>query len=182
MEIRLNLASRPYLNRRIVQRWLILIGSTLLLTLLINLYHGLQNYQEKEQLEARIVELNKEYAQLQGLPDDYSPQKHARVMQDLSIVKQIITADQFQWSKTFSRLEDLIPDDVSIKSIQPDYKERSLQINAIAKNITAMTAFLDRLLSSDDFNQVFLLSQAETDAKNAKQTFINFGIVIQEAF
>ncbi|MBW2504796.1 MAG: hypothetical protein JRE16_09530 [Deltaproteobacteria bacterium] len=182
MEIHLNLASRPYLNRRIVQRWLFVTCGTLLLVFTANMLYGLQNHRQMNQLETRLADLDKQMAELQGLPDDYSPQKHALVMQDLAVVKQIVTADQFQWTHTLSRLEILLPDDVSIISLQPDYRERTLQVKAVAKTVSAMTEFLDQLLSSEDLNQAFLLNQAETLSQASSQSLINFGLVIREAF
>lgn len=182
MEIQLNLASRPYLNRRIVWRWLFVSCSALLLIFIINMLYGLQNHRQINQLEIRLADLDRQMADLQGLPDDYSPQKHARVMQDLAVVKQIVTADQFQWTHTLSRFEMLLPDDVSIISLQPDYRERTLQIKAVAKSVSAMTEFLDRLLSSEDLDQAFLLNQAEALSQASSQSLINFGLVIREAF
>ena len=53
MEIKLNLASKPYLNRRNVRLWLSVFGILLLLLLLLNGSYGYRNYRQLQMLDKR---------------------------------------------------------------------------------------------------------------------------------
>lgn len=182
MELRINLAKRPYLNRRIIWRWLLLICLALLVILGINLYYGFTNYRQLERVGDRVRELDQELSELQGVDEAYSPEAAARVRQQVGIANQIIAADQFEWTALLNRLEELLPDDASIESIQPDFKTNALEITALAKQTSAMTRFLDRMLASEDFSQVYLLSQAEIEPQDQAERYLRFSFTIEKAY
>ena len=182
MDLRINLASRPYLNRRAVWQWLLLLGGGLLLVLGINLNFGLTNYHHLRQLENRHAELDQQLAGLKGVAGQYSPEKFEQTRKQVDSVNRLILADEFQWTVLLNRLEELVPDDVSISSIQPDYKERGLRMEGVARDVTSMMKFLDRLLASDDLNQAYLLRQAVTEQRDKRTTLVDFSLEIREAF
>ena len=182
MDLRINLASRPYLNRRAVWHWLLLLGGGLLLVLIINLNFGLTNYQHLRQLEARHAELDQQLSGLKGVAGQYSPEKFEQIRKQVDSVNRLILADEFQWTVLLNRLEELVPDDVSISSIQPDYKARGLRMEGVAKDVSAMMDLLDRLLASNDLNQVYLLRQAETEKRDRRTNLVAFSLEIREAF
>ena len=182
MELRINLAKRPYLNRRTTWRWLLLVSLGLLIVLGGTLYHGLTNYRQLEVVGDRVHELNQQLADLQGVDEAYSPEAAARVRQQISIANQILVADQFQWTALLNRLEELLPDDASIVSIEPDFKSKALEITALAKETAAMMLFLDRLLASEDFSQVYLLNQAEIEREGQAEKHVRFSLTIEKAY
>ena len=131
MEFRLNLASRVYLDRRSVRRWLLLVGGLLALFLASSLLYAYSNF-----AQLRLVD---------------------------------------------SRLEKLLPDDVAIRSLQPNYRDHSLHITAVARDTAAMTGLLDALLASADMQQAFLLNQSPGEQPDG-ESVVQFTIVIREAF
>jgi hypothetical protein len=70
---------------------------------------------------------------------------------------------------------------VAIRSLRPNYKDRSLQISAVARDTIAMTDLLDALLESEEMGEVYLLSQSSA-GENGGESLVSFSIVIQEAF
>jgi len=182
MEFRLNLASRDYLDRRSVRRWLLLIGGLLGVLLAVNLLYGYRYLQQKRLVDAQLAEINSKLAAQHGrAPSTYTPERFAQVMGQVAAANQIIDADQFRWTTLLGRFEELLPEEVGIRSLEPNYQDRSLQVSAVASDMTAMTELLDALLASADMNQVYLLNQAQAVQANG-ETIVQFSVVIREAF
>lgn len=184
MEIKLNLASKPYLNRQSVRLWLLLACSFMLLLLVINGYYGYQNFRQLRLLESRFLELGGQVATIQGVPSGYTPEKYAAVRDKIVLANEIVAEDQFRWTVLLSRFEELVPDDVSILTIQPSFKEHSVQVTGVARDVSAMTRFVDNLLTSEDLNQAYLQRHGEvkSDPGGINQLHVGFSLVIREAF
>ena len=182
MEFRLNLASRVYLDRRSVRRWLLLIGGMLALVLASSLLFSWRNVEQLQVVDSRLAEVDARLVAQRGqTAKAYTPEDFARVMKEIAAANQIIAADQFRWTVLLGRLEALLPDDVAIRTLQPNYRDRSLQITAVARDTGAMSRLLDVLLDSADMNQVFLFSQATGEQPDG-ESVVQFSIVIREAF
>jgi len=185
MELRLNLARKPYLNRKRARFWLLLACGLLGILLALNLSYAYQNYQQMQVLDERFRELDAQVVSVQGAPDDFSPAAHAAVLADVALANLIIEGDQFRWTRLLDRLETLLPAEVIIQSLQPDFEKRSLQVSATARDVAAMSEFIDNLLQSTDLSQAFLMTHAaidnqQTDGAGAK--LVGFSLQIREAF
>jgi type IV pilus assembly protein PilN len=182
MEFRLNLASQSYLDRRTVRRWLLLVGGFAALLLVVNLGYGYFNVQQLNQVDAHLAELDaKLMAQRSDTSVAFTPESLARLKKQIDDANQIIAADRFRWTALLTRLETLLPDDVAIRSVKPNYRDRSLQITAVARDTVAMTTLLDKLLASEDLNQVYLSSQSQTVLQDGEEV-LQFALVIKGAF
>lgn len=184
MEINLNLASKPYLNRQSVRLWLLLTCAFMLLLLVINCSYGYQGWRQLRLLDERFQELEAQASDGQGAATDYTPEKYAMIMSEVALGNEIVAADQFHWTALLGRFEELLPDDVSIQSIQPDFKQRSVQLACLGRDISAMTRFIDNLLTSEDLNQAYLQrhGEVESDLGGRQQVQVGFSVVIREAF
>jgi Tfp pilus assembly protein PilN len=182
MELRLNLASRFYLDRRSVRRWLLLLGTLLALWLAVDLLYGYRYLQQWWQAGRYLEEIDSRLVQERGVEvSSYTPEQFARVKEQIGIANQIIAADQFRWTALLSRFEALLPDSVAIRSLKPDYAKRTLQLSLVARDTAAMTELLDTLLNSEDMAQVFLSSQAQSGQAEG-DSVVQFSLTIQEAF
>lgn len=182
MLLHLNLASRGYLDRRSVRRWLLLIGGLLVLLLAINALYAWRNLQQLRLVDGRLIEIEGKLASQRGaVTTDYTPENFARIMKQIGAANKLIEADQFRWSGLLGRFEELLPDDVAVRSLKPNYKERSLQITAVARDTSAMTELLDSLLESTDMNQAYLLNQSVAEQPDGEPV-VSFSVVIREAF
>lgn len=177
MKIKLNLASKPYLYRQSVRLWLLLACSILLLLLVINGYYGYQNYRQLSLLESRFLELAGQASGVQRTPAGYTLENYAIVRAEVTLANEIVAADQFRWTALLSRFEELVPADVSIRTIQPNFSERSVRLACIARDVSAMTRFVDNLLTSEDLNQAYLQRHSEVESGQ-----VGFSLVIREAF
>ncbi len=184
MEIKLNLASKPYLNRQNVRLCLLLACAFMALLLVLNCIYGYQNYRQLSSLESRFQELDKQISGVPGAPTSYTPEKYAVVKDKVAFANEVAAADQFRWTALLSRFEELVPADISIRTIQPNFKERSVQLACIARDVSAMTQFVDNLLTSQDLNQAYLQRHAEVESEvgGRKQLLVGFSLIIREAF
>lgn len=182
MHFRLNLASRVYLDRRSAQRWLLLLGGLLALLLAVNVLYAWRNLQQLRQVDGRLAEIEGKLTSRRGkVTVAYTSESFARVMNEIGAANRIIEADQFRWSGLLGKLEELLPDEVAIRTLKPNFKDRSLQITAVASDTAGMTELLDTLLTSTDMNQVYLLNQAAEEQPDG-DLVVSFSIVIREAF
>lgn len=184
MEIKLNLTSKPYLNRQAVRLWLFLACILLLLLFVFNALYGFQIYREMNLLKERFHELEGQLATAQADTTGYTPEKLATLKSEIALAREIVTADQFHWTRLLSSLEELVPENVSLRTIQPDFKAHSVKIGGYARNVSAMTQFIDNLLGSEDLHLVFLENHGdvESDASGMPQRLTSFSLVIREAF
>lgn len=184
MEIKLNLSSKPYLNRQSVRLWVLFACTLMVLLLIFNCYHGYQNYRQLNLLENLFEELETQVASVPGAPVNYSEENHAAVRKEVILANEVVAADQFRWTSLLSRLEALVPEDVSLRSIQPNFKEHSVQLTCVARDVGSMTRFIDNLLGSDDLDKAYLQNHAEveTQVNGSSQVLVGFSLEIREAF
>jgi type IV pilus assembly protein PilN len=184
MEIKLNLASKPYLNRQSVRLWLLAFCAVMAFLLVLNLSYTYQAYRQSNTLDDRFAELDKQIEGVKGVPAGYTPERYAAVKGEIALAKEIVAADQFHWTEMLSRFEAVVPRDVSIRSIQPNFKERSVIVSGIARDVSAMTKFLDNLLASETFNQAFLQRHGDVELaqQGDKMKSTGFSLEIREAF
>ena len=79
----------------------------------------------------------------------------------------------------------MLPDGVSIRGFRPDYKDRALAIEGVAKDLTALQTLLDRLLESDSISSAYLQRQAYVkvrDTKGKEYSALNFSINLEGVF
>lgn len=184
MEIKLNLASKLYLDRQRIRFWLIFSCAFLVLLLGLNSLYGYQNWRQLSLLDGRFQELEGQVSDGGGASTDYTPEKYAAIKSEVVLENEIVAADQFHWTTLLSKFEQLLPADVSIRTIQPDFNEHSVLLACIGRDISAMTRFVDNLLTSEDLNQAYLQrhSEIEVEVAGRKQVQVGFSLVIREAF
>ncbi len=186
MAFSLNLASRRYVNRRLLFRCYRLAALVLVLSLLMLLAYGWRRIGETRTYRRHLAELQKVSAREgEGREKPPSAAEQARLEKDVVFVEKILKEDRFRWTLLFGRLEDLAIEGVRIGTIEPDYQDGSLRLTALARDDLKMRDFLDRLLASKDFSDVFLLEQDRVEVKdgnNRPRTAIGFTLVLKGAF
>jgi hypothetical protein len=173
-----------YLNRQSLRLWLFFAAAILVLLLAFNAFYAYQNYRQLQILDERFAELRGEPGESSGATTDFSAKKYAAVKDEVEFANEIVSADQFRWTALLDRLEILTPSDVRIVSAQPNFKNGALQLSCRAKDVTAMTGFIDALLNSEDMNKAFLKNhgEVETQQNGFKESEVTFSLSIEEAF
>lgn len=186
MKPQINLASRSYINRRGLNAlYTVLIALFLLLLFL----HGRTLFS----LQARQSQAEKHLAEVRQTLGYLKNDKNAKqttdeltaMRQEIAWANTILRQDSFRWTALLGHLEEVITDSTRIRSIQPQFKDGSLKISGVAKNVTALQDFLDRVVASPHFTDVYLFSQNRVEIKDAggrAHETLNFSLELKGAF
>jgi type IV pilus assembly protein PilN len=186
MKISLNLATRTYVNRRALYALYALLAVLLVFWLGLGFSSWQKDHTEIGRLEEQLQQVRE---QLGGLGDEGAPPfdstDYQVLLDDLAFADDILARDAFRWTRLFLRLEQLLPEGASLRSLRPEHRERALSLTAVARGNEQMNRFIDQLMASEDLNQVYLLSQERaevTDPAGQKRPAVRFSLLIQEAF
>ena len=186
MKPSLNLATKTYLNRR-----LLYAGYGAAIILLLGGLAGFGSYFWHYRQNERVIAASLEQLQQQALEArgankvPFSTAAYQQVLQRIAFYNVVLAKDSFRWTHLLGRLEDLVPDGVGLRSIQPDFNNHSLKIGGLARNLEKLQRFLDNLLAAKDFSAVYLLNQARvqgTPQQPGLKDELQFSIVLEGAF
>ncbi len=182
MKLSINLASRRYVNRRIVSFVSLFLFLFLGGSLVFQGNGYLKDYRLAQTYHAHLDELK---TQLHGQqPERINPQEVAARRQSYDQAQQLLQRDAFRWTGLFDRMEGLLPEGVSLLSFNPDYTESSLHINGLAKKLKSLQDLLNNL-EAEGFDPVYLNSQGQTevdDGRGGKRTALTFSIGLGRVF
>jgi type IV pilus assembly protein PilN len=136
MRVNINLASRPYEDaRRFWMRWggaLFVLGVITLVLLFFTISGILQARRDRALLEGnrqKIAERDRERAQAEALLN--MPQ-HRTTRDRSQFLNELFERKAFSWTRVFEDLEQIMPKQLHVVSIQPDMTpENELQIKMI---------------------------------------------------
>ena len=181
MKFRLNLATRLYINRRALYFAYGAVIGLLLLMLSLNLMSCF--------LLQRHVGQLKDYLKAFPSPEVLSGQtaKHAglpldKVIDDIRFANSILETRRFHWTDFLDQLEGLATDKIKIRSIQPNFGNRSVKLSGLAKNLQDLQAFLENLSAKPAFSDYFLLEQAQTSVREksaAARDAVTFTVLVK---
>jgi len=186
MKPSLNLATRTYLNRR-----LLYLGYGVVIFLLLSGltgfgYYFWNSYQTRRSIQVAIDQLQQQSLVAKGgAAVPFSTEAYQRVLQRVAFFNGVLEKDSFSWTHLLGRLETLVPQGVGLRSIQPDFHGRSLKISGLARNLDKLQKFLDNLLTTKDFSAVYLLNQARQASRQGRaggSEELSFSIVLEGAF
>lgn len=135
------------------------------------LIYGLVNFRQQGQILAeqqrrldqaikRGAELKQQLAQLKASKPDEKSQRERALVQEMAGKRA------FSWVLLFQELEKVTPAQVVLNGIGFKPGEGKVQIAALARNIGAVTEYIDLLGKS--FDEVFLLSQRRVSAEERR--------------
>lgn len=185
MKITLNLASRTYLNRRgLYITYAIVSGILVLLLALSGFFHAL-NRERMQQLRTHLSTLQQEAAASTASGQEtVSPAAYEKLLAEIRLTNEILAQDSFRWTTLLGQLEDVVPKTVAIDAIQPDFKQNSLNLTGTAKGVEDLQQFLDNLIASTHFKDVYLLQQSRLKGtvSGVAAEGISFRLIVRGAF
>ncbi len=182
MKLALNLASRTYLNRRALVTFYWLVILALVALLVFNLIFFLRSQTQARQIMSHLEELERDLVKGQGEVQTFNQQAYETLLTQIESVNGIISKDSFRWSELLSHLEDLVPQGVALRSIQPDFKNGTLALQGVAEDVPKLRQLLDQLVADERLGEVNLLQQAKVQVKEpagGEATLIAFSIVVK---
>jgi len=182
MKLSLNLSSRRYVNQHALKQLYLLLCLLLIMLLIFQIKSYLQSRGEIAKVEQNLRELQQQHgrAPAERLTDEQIKMQQ----QEYSQARDWLQRDAFRWTALFDRLEKRLPDGVSIRSFNPDYKQKSLMLTGVARKLSDLQALLDNL-HTDDFQQVFLQSQSRVDVSDGsggKKKALSFSLKLEGVF
>ena len=168
MRLTINLATRRYLNLRLLNAWL--IAGLLLLSapLLFEVRELAHNQAEMARVRGMSAATG---SRAQGGPA-VSEAQWRTLSARIGFANGLIAKKTVNWLQLLDYLEQVVPDGVALTQIQPDQREHLLHLSGAARSFAELRALLENMEQSKNFSEVYLLNQSE-----AKVGLTQHGIV-----
>lgn len=179
MKYTLNLATRSYVNRRNLYLCYALLGALLVIVLMFNLlrFFSLRSEISNNETHKKEIELQllaKSGADAAG----YDAANYQKILASIQSANEILLQDSFRWTELLDQMESVVPRDVRIVKIDPNHEQRTVKLSGQAKTLQSLKRFIDNLIKSEHYANVFL----EQQASDSKTKVIRFSINLEGAF
>ena len=167
MQLTINLATRRYLNMRLLNAGLVAGMALLGLLPVLKLREIADNQAELARIRGLSAATGGHAAgaavseaQMQALAGK------------IRFANALIEKKTFNWLRILDFLEEVVPSGVALTTIEPDQHKQLLHIGGAARSFADLRAFLENMEQSKNFAEVYLMSQSE-----AKVGLTQHGIV-----
>ena len=103
---------------------------------------------------------------------------YRNLLVSIQSANELLQRDSFHWTNLLDRMESVVPRDVRILKILPNHKEMEIKLSGQSKNLKSLKRFIDNLIKSEYYDQVFLEQQASIE----ETKMIRFSIRLEGAF
>ena len=155
MRFTLNLATRTYLDQRLINRVLISALFVLLAFLAWNVSRLSRNMGDLDRLTTEIASFE---ARLNKRPAGVTEKDFSRQQTSIRFYNSIIERKTFDWLGLLDGLERTTPEGISLISLVPDKKSGYFKIEGRANSFSQVRSYLDKLEDSQSFQDILLLS------------------------
>jgi Tfp pilus assembly protein PilN len=160
--IRTNLATRPFYNERLVNLWLMLLGTVVVAATLFNITQARSDSGSNTELASQAAEnvtrTNDVRRTATGLRASLDAKQLEAVSIDAREANNLIDRRTFSWTALFNRFETTLPDEVRITSVRPtvdrDHKI-TLTISVVARSVNDVDQFMSRLDETGAFKELY---------------------------
>lgn len=164
--LHVNLASRPYRDRRAFSLAVVALSVLTLILMVNNIWTAVDYLSGTEDVRADMARLEAEIATVRAATAVDQKKLDAIDRTDLNrritYVNSQIAERAFSWSALLDDLERVLPEDVRITQLNPRVAPDgtvALSINLEAKRQEGIIQFLDRMLADPSFARAFPLSE-----------------------
>lgn len=186
MKLTLNLASRSYVNRRALYAAYAATIVALLLLGGFNLTRAWRLNVQAGQIETRLAELEARAGAVRGASGGaITPAALEQQRAAIGFANEILLRDSFRWTSLLDRLEAVAVEGVSIRALQPNFKNQALRLTGHARSIKELREFIDRLIAAPGFSEVYLLQQSNEKVKTpagAERPAVSFSLALKGVF
>lgn len=159
MMFRINLATKIYVNARLVKLYSTVAVLLLSAFLVYNCISIIGRYSEIDRLNHQISATDEK---LKTGTKSISDKQYKTLMTRINFANSVIEKKVYNWIALFDRLEQVTPEGVVFLSIEPDTKNQSLKLSGIARNFKHLRNFMEHLEESPYFTELYLTNQGET--------------------
>lgn len=155
MRFTINLATRTYLDHRLINRLAFTVIAALAVITVWNVNRVSSNMGEQSRLNTEIAAIQSRL----GVGANEVPE--AEVNRQKALVcfyNKIIERKSINWLDMLEMFENVTPEGISLSSLSPDKKQEEWKLEGRARSFKAVQQYLEKLESSENFANVMLLS------------------------
>jgi type IV pilus assembly protein PilN len=155
MYFSINLVTRTYLDRRLVNRIGAGIGAVLIIMLAWNISRVAWGVGELHRLRTDISAYEN---RLNSRPNGVSEKEYTRLLGSIKFYNEIIGRKSYNWMGLLEQLELVTPEGIALSSLAPEMKTGDIKIEGRAKSFAQVKQYLEKLEDSKVFTSILLLS------------------------
>ena len=158
--LRTNLSTRPFYNERGVHLLLVLLAVIVGALTLVNVFKVLQLSRQNTELSTSV---NRDRAEADRLTRDAARIRRGINPDELKLVVNaareanvLIDRRTFSWTALFNRIEETLPPDVMLTTVQPvvDEDGTKLAMTVLSRRTVDVDEFMEKLEATGAFEQV----------------------------
>ena len=158
--LRTNLSTRPFYNERGVHLLLVLLAVIVGALTLVNVFKVLQLSRQNTELSTSV---NRDRAEADRLTRDAARIRRGINPDELQLVVNaareanvLIDRRTFSWTALFNRIEETLPPDVMLTTVQPivDEDGTKLAMTVLSRRTVDVDEFMEKLEATGAFEQV----------------------------
>lgn len=172
MQIRTNLATKTYIDKRKLNNILLAAIAVLLLFSIVQIKIGVFNAGEISRLDAMESSMESKHKKKRI---DFTENNYKKLTEDIKFANGIIERKSYDWVGLLNRLEAVVPDGLTLTSVEPNSKEKTLKLSGVSINFKTVQSLLDNLEESNFFHDIYLEKQDESKTIEGKKT-LSFSI------
>jgi type IV pilus assembly protein PilN len=177
MRFTINIATRTYIDRKMVNRAGYALLALLFVLLAWNVSRTFWSLGELRRLQAD----NTSYEQrLNSRPSGVSEKDFTRLLADIRFYNEMIGRKSYNWLGLLEQLEGATPEGIALTSLAPDRKSGDMKIEGHARSFTLIRTYLDKLEDSKVFTAILLLSHSNVTV-GEKDKGVHFAISCKAA-
>ncbi len=178
MQHSINLATRIYINTSRLKFFIVCALILLISILLLNLRNSATDLGEMKRLNQKLDLLGGKAGAAKGAT--INEKEYQKLLARIKLANAIIEQKTFDWLMLLDRLETVVPDGISLVSIEPS-KNGELKLAGIAKNFGNLRNYMENLEDSRYFAEVYLVSQSVLQQSDGRQG-ISFNITCKAIY
>lgn len=155
MRFSINLATRTYLDHRLLNFFALCAIAFLLAILGWNVTRVASNMGEKSRLQAEIVAIQ---ARLGTKPGGISQTEFSHQKARIRFYNEIIERKSINWLNLLESFESVTPEGISMSSLSTDKKQEEWKLDGRARTFKSVQQYLEKLETSKHFSNILLLS------------------------
>jgi Tfp pilus assembly protein PilN len=167
--LRTNLSTRPFYNERAIQ---LLLALAALLVVILTAFNAIRIFSLSRQNTELSSLVNRDRQEAQRLTRDAQRIRAGINVEELQatadaagVANALIDQRTFSWTEFFNRIEETLPPDVMLTSVQPSFGREAtiIQMSVLGRQIEDIDEFMEKLEATGAFHDVLPTQEDTTD-------------------
>ena len=167
--LRTNLSTRPFYNERAIQ---LLLALAALLVVILTAFNAIRIFSLSRQNTELSSLVNRDRQEAQRLTRDAQRIRAGINVEELQatadaagVANALIDQRTFSWTEFFNRIEETLPPDVMLTTVQPSFGREAtiIQMSVLGRQIEDIDEFMEKLEATGAFHDVLPTQEDTTD-------------------